>query len=246
MKTTAMKTFFRTIRFALAALALQASLISYGFDVSIVYPTNDWPNPSYERTVPSGEIVSLLESSFTNLTDSSLSLVLSDGMDCILENLISEEKFHVRIGVGNSMEQAREMMLTHFSMCSAIQPFPRLTLEGGELGDRAYKGWGTNAVNAASFVRNNVFVDLFADEESATVVPLAIYLDEAILCVSNMDRFDTPLRSSPPSGSPAPESFQAMRVFSSGSKEPSDSSPPAPEPAFQTMRVFSSDLEEEQ
>lgn len=202
MKTTAMKTFFRTIRFALAALALQASLISYGFDVSIVYPTNDWPNPSYERTVPSGEIVSFAESAFTNLTDSSRSLALSDGMDCILENLVSGERFRVRIGVGNSMERAREMMMAHFSMCSAIQPFPRLFLEDGELGDRAYKGWGTNAVNAASFVRNNVFVDLFADEESATVVPLAMHIDEAILGASVMATHGAPLRPSPPSGPP--------------------------------------------
>lgn len=235
-----MKACLRTIRFALAASALRASLISYGFDVSTVYPTNDWPNPSYERIVPPGEIVSLEGSAFTNLTDSSLSLVLSDGMDCMLQNLVSGEKFCVRIGVGNSMEQARAMMMAHFSSCSAIQPFPRLVLDGGELGDRAYKGWGTNAVNSASFVRNNVFVDLFADEEFATVVPLAMHLDEAILSVSDMDTFGAPLRSSPSSSPP----FQAMRVFSSDSEEPSDSPPPAPKPVVQTMRVFSSEPKE--
>ena len=158
----------------------------------------------------------------------------------MLQNLVSGEKFCVRIGVGNSMEQARAMMMAHFSSCSAIQPFPRLVLDGGELGDRAYKGWGTNAVNSASFVRNNVFVDLFADEEFATVVPLAMHLDEAILSVSDMDTFGAPLRSSPSSSPP----FQAMRVFSSDSEEPSDSPPPAPKPVVQTMRVFSSEPKE--
>lgn len=49
----------------------------------------------------------------------------------------------------------------------------------------------------------------------------------------------------PPRSSPAPESFQAMRVFSSDSEESSDSPPPAPKPAFQAMRIFSSEPEEE-
>jgi hypothetical protein len=49
----------------------------------------------------------------------------------------------------------------------------------------------------------------------------------------------------PPRSSPAPESFQAMRVFSSDSEEPSDSPPPAPKPVVQAMRVFSSEPGEE-
>lgn len=49
----------------------------------------------------------------------------------------------------------------------------------------------------------------------------------------------------PPRSSPAPESFQAMRVFSSDSEESSDSPPPAPKPVVQAMRVFSSEPGEE-
>ena len=58
----------------------------------------------------------------------------------------------------------------------------------------------------------------------------------ALLRAGGVDIPDDPLRSSP-----TPESFQAMRVFSSDSEESSDSPPPAPKPVVQAMRVFSSE-----
>ena len=73
---------------------------------------------------------------------------------------------------------------------------------------------------------------------SDTLAPDVLAL--ALLRAGGVDVPDNPLRSSP-----APEPFQAMRVFSS---EPEDASPPsappAPEP-FQAMLVFPSDLENE-
>lgn len=89
------------------------------------------------------------------------------------------------------------------------------------------------------FVRNNVFVSLRTDAGLTVSTNLLFCLDSQIV-QSLVDIPDNPLRSSP-----APESFQAMRVFSSDSEEPSDSPPPAPKPAFQAMRIFSSEPESE-
>ena len=69
-------------------------------------------------------------------------------------------------------------------------------------------------------------------------------LDPEMLAVALLRAGGVDIPDDPPRSSPAPESFQAMRVFSSDSEEPSDSPPPAPKPVVQTMRVFSSEPEE--
>jgi len=83
-----------------------------------------------------------------------------------------------------------------------------------------------------------LFQNAIVNASSMTLDPEMLAV--ALLRAGGVDIPDDPLRSSP-----APESFQAMRVFSSDSEEPSDSPPPATKPAFQAMRIFSSEPESE-
>lgn len=81
--------------------------------------------------------------------------------------------------------------------------------------------------------------------QNAIVNASSMTLDPEMLAVALLRAGGVDIPDDPPRSSPAPESFQAMRVFSSDSEEPSDSPPPAPKPAFQAMRIFSSEPEEE-
>ena len=157
------------------------------FDLSGVYPTNDWAEVEYPRTLCSNECLTLTESSYTNLTLSSLTIPLSDDAEFIIQDSVSRITYRIRIGLCESVPLVRERMVENFSMCSAAHPFPLFVDTVNPIGDRAYQNWNPTVVNGLSFIRNNAYINVISETETNSVVPLARLIDMQLhYCSTNI------------------------------------------------------------
>lgn len=96
----------------------------------------------------------------------------------------TNEVVDIRISCRNSIAAAQNSMMDFFSMCSAIQPFPSGDALSISVGDRCYLGYPTNTVTSIAFVRNTVFVDVTSRGTTNSVLPIATWLDNLIMGLS--------------------------------------------------------------
>lgn len=153
-------------------------------DVSQVYPTNQWTAPSYPTLVGVGRTIDLGSFGFTNVTDKSLSIGLSNRVDCEVRAIADGSPFRVQASMGASFSEATTHMLHRFSVMSAKQPLPTLDPLVSNIGDLAYTGWNTNSIDSLFFIRNNVFVRVRSGNETQSALPLSRLIDEQLLSLS--------------------------------------------------------------
>jgi len=91
------------------------------------------------------------------------------------------EKIDLRILETSSILDAQEMLMEHFSYCSAIHPFPTGKSIGVNIGDHCYTGYPIGSTNSISFVRNNMFINISSE---ASVYDIANKIDQQLLTIS--------------------------------------------------------------
>ena len=101
----------------------------------------------------------------------------------------SDVRVYVQIYECSGVSDAHEALMNEFGNCSAPHPFPLGSENGADIGDRCYLGYTNSASNSASnsavvFVRNNVYVNVWASDSEYSVIAIAEALDAQILSLS--------------------------------------------------------------
>ena len=84
----------------------------------------------------------------------------------------------------SSILNAHEMLMKHFSGCTATQPFPTGASIGINIGDHCYTGYPIGSTNSISFVRNNMFICISSGDPPESVYEIANKIDQQLLTIS--------------------------------------------------------------
>jgi len=100
------------------------------------------------------------------------------------ENILFNEDINAKIHIRNNVVLIHDLLMEMFAYSSAWQPFPRGETISISLGDRCYLGYPTNSPASITFVRNNVYICVSANDSTNSVLPIATWLDNKILEMS--------------------------------------------------------------
>jgi len=82
-----------------------------------------------------------------------------------------------------SIQDAHETLIFFCTTSAAPQPFPLGTLVGLNFGEFCYTGYPTNSTSSITFVRNNVYIQIRANDETS-VTNIATKVDQQLLSIS--------------------------------------------------------------
>jgi len=95
-------------------------------------------------------------------------------MPCVVE---------LRIAQTESILDAHEMLMRHFGLCAAKQPFPSGASIGVELGDHCYTGYPIGSTTSVTFVRNNMLICVSSGDRKTSIYGVAKTIDQQLLSI---------------------------------------------------------------